>query len=574
MKAKSVKNALKLTSLLLLSLSLLPAGCGSNQGEEPAPQTEEITAEADSQSDNEAVQEAETEAAKTQETSQSEEAGQDLPILTVASAYDNMSNEDYGENYKLYATMKADGFIILNDGYEELQKALQENSRYAKDDINFFKENYLGDTASLEEIVDESGMQLYYKNTAYVKRLDANVLSIERMISSFAGGAHPSSYYEDYTFDVSSGRELERSDVITDETAFEELLYSKLEECPQKEEFFEDWKDTVANELSGQEDYKLVWGLTDNGFLVTFNNYDIAPYAAGPVLIEIPYEELTGIIDEKYVAAKGPLCHLVCRDGNWNEYYFDANGDGQEELLRIESEPDPETEDEFGYAYSSILSVRYGQDEGSLKTETYQVMDSFSQALVAESSDGKTYLYVSCPAENDYSYLLIYDLSDPAAGPVSKGMNESGSFYSSAQTAGNFVISDRINIMGTYSGYSRATIGAEGQLILNGDYEIYNYDYDAVFDPASQIKYTDDSYRQLTLLQDTTAEDESGNPLELKKDEKLIPVRTDNSSYMIFSCSDGSLVKIKYDEESIDSWPRTINGIDEESLFEGIMYAG
>jgi hypothetical protein len=46
--------------------------------------------------------------------------------------------------------------------------------------------------------------------------------------------------------------------------------------------------------------------LTPTSIVAYFNSYDIAPYAAGPIFVEMPYAEI-----REYIKADGPLATVV-----------------------------------------------------------------------------------------------------------------------------------------------------------------------------------------------------------------------------------------------------------------------
>jgi hypothetical protein len=46
------------------------------------------------------------------------------------------------------------------------------------------------------------------------------------------------------------------------------------------------------------------WNITPDGLLITFDEYQVAPYAAGPQEIEVPYIALVGWIDMEGVLGR------------------------------------------------------------------------------------------------------------------------------------------------------------------------------------------------------------------------------------------------------------------------------
>jgi hypothetical protein len=43
------------------------------------------------------------------------------------------------------------------------------------------------------------------------------------------------------------------------------------------------------------------WNITPDGLMITFDEYQVAPYAAGPQTVTVPYSELRGLINPEGV---------------------------------------------------------------------------------------------------------------------------------------------------------------------------------------------------------------------------------------------------------------------------------
>lgn len=126
------------------------------------------------------------------------------------------------------------------------------------------------------------------------------ILSYSISTSSFTGGAHPNSYLQYYNFELSSGRILKPSDI------FKEGFESKLNEIIEKK-FREKNKLAAGESLTEGGLFENKINFNDNfavikdGILFYYNNYEIAPYAAGPTEIMMTYAELGDIINESIV---------------------------------------------------------------------------------------------------------------------------------------------------------------------------------------------------------------------------------------------------------------------------------
>ena len=119
--------------------------------------------------------------------------------------------------------------------------------------------------------------------------LEGSVLSYQTTISCYLGGAHGSYVVNYYNFDIESGKLLNISDVVPAEK--EKLVLKAMEE-----QLCKDWE---AKDLADLQEKTGITMLGDlyltNNFLLKgdsieflFNQYEIAPYAAGLISVTVP----------------------------------------------------------------------------------------------------------------------------------------------------------------------------------------------------------------------------------------------------------------------------------------------
>ena len=113
------------------------------------------------------------------------------------------------------------------------------------------------------------------------------------------GGAHPHQWSIWLNFDFVTGRILEKEDVFHLEASadIEALLLNKLIRMQAEEH-----PDMQVNSLEDLQNMGFLqytnmfipdnFLLSKRGMLFLFNRYDIAPYSAGEIVIEVPYEEI------------------------------------------------------------------------------------------------------------------------------------------------------------------------------------------------------------------------------------------------------------------------------------------
>lgn len=137
------------------------------------------------------------------------------------------------------------------------------------------------------------------------ERHDGEILSLLTINSIYSGGAHPSSIQTAYNFDLIQQSKLSLADLLEDggEAALHELLLSELESRYDDGTtlmLYEGYQDTLAammeeGTLTGN------WYMTPDALVVYFNQYEIAPYAAGIIKVSFPFEMLEGIIKKEFV---------------------------------------------------------------------------------------------------------------------------------------------------------------------------------------------------------------------------------------------------------------------------------
>lgn len=128
----------------------------------------------------------------------------------------------------------------------------------------------------------ESALSVLYNN--------GRLLCIRIDEYTFLGGAHPNEYTNLMTFDLQTGSSIEASSFIEDHTAFHayaERVFRQKRELSQEENlndagYFWNQPFTLPEQM----------GLTPEGLLLFYNNYEVAPYAAGPTELVLNWQDI------------------------------------------------------------------------------------------------------------------------------------------------------------------------------------------------------------------------------------------------------------------------------------------
>lgn len=128
--------------------------------------------------------------------------------------------------------------------------------------------------------------------------------AIERYITvkfdfyTYLGGAHPDRNILTITFDTAANIKITLSDLFVTGSNYLERLSilaekALFEKYPELDFAFNNA--TYRRGFAAEEGNFSHWALTDSGLIIFFPVYQVAPYAAGTLDIEIPYAAITDI---------------------------------------------------------------------------------------------------------------------------------------------------------------------------------------------------------------------------------------------------------------------------------------
>lgn len=153
--------------------------------------------------------------------------------------------------------------------------------------IASFKNGYL---ALKKMYPDETlGWEATIKGAIVYENNDVLTIQIETYI--FTGGAHGYSATHFLNFDKKKGDQLENWQVFKDKNAFEhyaEIKFKLQEGIPEN---------TTINSTGFMFEGDVFYlpaniGFTEKGLQLVYNQYEVASYADGPIIITLPYSEI------------------------------------------------------------------------------------------------------------------------------------------------------------------------------------------------------------------------------------------------------------------------------------------
>ena len=277
-----------IAALLALSMIVCFAGCNPDTQEKPTQNTNAVTEE----STNEATVETTEAVFQDVVPEQAPMAAVSLPISTTNS---------YTENDVLLFTYKCQTIsLIIPDSEIEDKVILDFQKRL--DDFSVSAQEL--NLQSKDDYQNKKEWTPYFYNILYnPTRIDLSVLSLFGTSTSWSGGAHPTRNCTSANYDLITGDVLTLGSILTHEDALESLctlLTNSVAEIKAEKYIIDGYEEIIRSRLIGNESYNEAWYFDHNGLNFYFSPYEIAPYSSGIITVTIPYEKLTGIIEDKY----------------------------------------------------------------------------------------------------------------------------------------------------------------------------------------------------------------------------------------------------------------------------------
>ncbi len=127
---------------------------------------------------------------------------------------------------------------------------------------------------------------------------DANIVTVMVNSYSFTGGAHGYASTSFLNFDKRRGAELENRELFDDMEGFEKLAEAKFriqEEIPEGKNI------NATGFMFEGDTFHLSQniGYTKEGIQLIYNQYEVASYADGPIVLTLPYEEVNVYLKRK-----------------------------------------------------------------------------------------------------------------------------------------------------------------------------------------------------------------------------------------------------------------------------------
>lgn len=397
-----------------------------------------------------------------------------------------------------------------------------------------------------------------YESDLILARADEVVLSVLKSEYIFEGEGNESYHFETINLDVKSGKEIPLSAVVTDPSQLGTILANKLESTYRNAEYDSEALSSLIQatvQPTGKEGEKgLAWTLGYKGLSLHFAGEEIGWTSKDTLQITIPYSEYPQLFvsdyvdylpEEIFVEPEGDYVHLLTDSMDFkNVSVVDLYGDGSEDYILIA----PYSE------YEYRISVN---DHTFLFDSWY-----FRKAFLVKNDDSY-YLYLQMHWDNDGRAIEMFAISPDAI----RYLGDHGGELKDFTDPKHFVIRHYMHMLMSRYVVADCHIGADGEPVLStGAYTIEPREDGILYDYVSLVEIPAELVDEQGNLLGTTYTFPAGTGFTL--------IRTDGETYVDAKTGDGKYCRLYTEPAWKCDYRPTVNGLDGETCFGYLGFAG
>jgi len=202
------------------------------------------------------------------------------PISQEITITDLVIKEDY-------EALKVDMVFPLVQGMKDKQVEEKINQTIQKDVFNF-KEMLQTESEKYLQGAKEEGWEIrkYIATIYYIVHYQKDdLLSLSVFYYSYTLGAHGHTLQRAYNFNLVNGEEILLSDILKEKKDYIDIINQEIQRQIElnPQEYFTEW--SVFQSISEEQPFYLI----EDGIVVYFGLYEIAPYASGIRYFKIPF---------------------------------------------------------------------------------------------------------------------------------------------------------------------------------------------------------------------------------------------------------------------------------------------
>ena len=201
----------------------------------------------------------------------------------------------------------SDGTEIFVSTYQNVELVLPDAE--IADTITLDLLNRMDTSATAQDILAQAqadytpsdAWQSYICRNIYTPtRLDNGVLSLFGELTTFNGNAHAEGAYSSVSYDLITGDVLELHNILLphfDMDVLKDAIKAMLAQQEEENYLYSYYTQVVDDRFQRDVLDDKNWYFTETGLCFFFPPYEIAPFSSGVILAEVPYEQLTGILE-------------------------------------------------------------------------------------------------------------------------------------------------------------------------------------------------------------------------------------------------------------------------------------
>ena len=215
----------------------------------------------------------------------------------VKKAGENCDTAEYDCSIIVLNVVRAEGAPGVSENInrnldEHIIKLISTQENSATSNLEELSEEFLADyRTAAENFSEEPPWEAYVDQKVYLR--SDSLISVGVTTEIFSGGAHGYKTLTFLNFDPTTGKILSKNDIFErDFTSFVEQKFREEQGIP-KDENINSTGFWFKNETFSLPENI---GFSDEKVILVYNSYEIAPYAAGDIVMEIPLEEVRPFI--------------------------------------------------------------------------------------------------------------------------------------------------------------------------------------------------------------------------------------------------------------------------------------
>ena len=186
-----------------------------------------------------------------------------------------------------HEALKVDIIFPLVQGVKDKQVEEKINQTIQKDVLNF-KERLKIESEKYLQGAEEEGWEIrkYIATIYYIVHYQKDdLLSLSVFYYSYTLGAHGHTLQRAYNFNLVNGEEILLSDILKKKKDYIDIINQEIKRQIElnPQEYFSEW--SVFQSISEEQPFYLI----EDGIVVYFGLYEIAPYASGIRYFKIPF---------------------------------------------------------------------------------------------------------------------------------------------------------------------------------------------------------------------------------------------------------------------------------------------